>query len=170
MILETTFKNKTYKVDIDTDASVFNVNGNKQSGYSIEPLAEGRYLLRIGYHTYTIDSVTVNGKEVEFTLNGQWFTANVRNEQDLLLDRLGFKTSMSAGENLLKAPMPGKILEILCEEGQQLDEGDALIILEAMKMENELKAPVSGSVVSVKVKEGQTVEKNQLLIEIKTVG
>lgn len=170
MTFETKFNGKKNLVDVDTDSSKFKLNEGEASVYSFESINDGQYLLRIGFRTYTIDSVSVHGNETEFTLNGQWISATVRNEQDLLLDRLGFRTTTSSDENELRAPMPGKILEILCEKGQQLEKGDALIILEAMKMENELKAPISGTVAAVKIKQGQSVEKNQLLIEIKTVG
>ena len=67
--------------------------------------------------------------------------------------------------NHIKAPMPGLVLSILVEEGKEVKKGDALIILEAMKMENILKSPADGIVKKIAVKKGVPVEKNQLLIE-----
>ena len=62
--------------------------------------------------------------------------------------------------------MPGKIIRVMVEVGQQVEEGEPVCVLEAMKMENELYARQSGSVQAVHVKPGDDVEKNQVLVEI----
>ncbi len=64
----------------------------------------------------------------------------------------------------IKAPMPGKILEIRVKEGDSVNEGDVLLILEAMKMENEIMAPVSGVVKGIYVSTGQMVDTDDLLV------
>ena len=66
----------------------------------------------------------------------------------------------------VKSPMPGNILKILVTQGQQVKEGDVLIILEAMKMENEIVATKSGSVAQILVTKGQVVETGSPLIVI----
>jgi biotin carboxyl carrier protein len=74
--------------------------------------------------------------------------------------------SLGAGKaNVLKAPMPGLVVKVEVEIGQEVKKGDGLIIVEAMKMENELKASHKGKVKRIKVEQGQAVEKNQVLIE-----
>ena len=65
--------------------------------------------------------------------------------------------AVAAGE-VVKSPMPGNILKIQVSQGQQVKEGDVLIILEAMKMENEIVAPKAGSVAQIIVTKGQVVE------------
>ena len=65
-----------------------------------------------------------------------------------------------------KAPMPGLILDVQVKEGDEVKEGDYLLVLEAMKMENTLTAPRDGVVKSITVSKGQTVDKNRLLIEM----
>lgn len=130
----------------------------------------GRYLLRMGTRLYKIDNVEYDQFTVRFTLNGQWCSVDVRDEQDLLLDRLGFKTAAEIGEGALNAPMPGKILEILVEEGDEVTMGDPVAVLEAMKMENELKAPVDGVVSTITAAEGDSLEKNALILEIESSG
>ena len=64
------------------------------------------------------------------------------------------------------AIMPGKIIRVMVELGQQVEEGDPVCVLEAMKMENELHARQSGTVRAVHVKPGDDVEKDQVLVEI----
>ena len=66
-------------------------------------------------------------------------------------------SAVAAGE-VVKSPMPGNILKIQVSQGQQVKEGDVLIILEAMKMENEIVAPKTGSVAQIIVTKGQVVE------------
>lgn len=63
----------------------------------------------------------------------------------------------------VKAPMPGAILKVNASQGQKVNEGDVLFILEAMKMENEIVAPVSGTVSQVVVTKGQTVDTDAVL-------
>ena len=72
---------------------------------------------------------------------------------------------LAAGE-VIKSPMPGNVLKLLVSQGQQVKEGDVLIILEAMKMENEIVATKSGSVAQILVTKGQVVETGSPLIVI----
>jgi acetyl-CoA carboxylase biotin carboxyl carrier protein len=66
----------------------------------------------------------------------------------------------------VKAPMPGKILEVLVNVGDQVKEDDEVVMLEAMKMENPIYAPVGGTVKEIKVKANDTVETDQLMMVI----
>lgn len=73
----------------------------------------------------------------------------------------------TAGEGTkVNAPMPGSIVEVSAINGQQVKEGDLLLILEAMKMENEITSPVSGTVAEIKVKKGDTVNSGDVLVVI----
>ena len=65
----------------------------------------------------------------------------------------------------VKAPMPGLVVSVIATKGQEVKEGDSLLILEAMKMENVLKSPVDGVIKNIKIEETNTVEKNEILIE-----
>ncbi len=90
----------------------------------------------------------------------------VKSERDVLLDKYGLDSSQNASASNLKSPMPGLVVRIAVKAGEEVSRGDALLVLEAMKMENELKAEASGIVSSVHVSEGDAVTKGQLLIEI----
>jgi len=72
----------------------------------------------------------------------------------------------AAGEGVVSAPMPGKILRVLVREGDQVKVGQGLLVLEAMKMENEIPAPANGVVKRILVKEGDTVDTGQALMEL----
>ena len=71
-----------------------------------------------------------------------------------------------AGEHSIDAPMPGKIVKVVVEEGQSVKAGEVLLVLEAMKMETEIKAPSAGTVSGVLVAPGDAVQGGQALIEL----
>jgi biotin carboxyl carrier protein len=105
-------------------------------------------------------------KLFEIKINGNIYKAEVSDQFDELLRRLGMDKLAVNKVNVIKAPMPGLVLKLMVEIGKEIKEGDAVLILEAMKMENVLKSPGSGKVKSIKVKERDAVEKNQVLIEL----
>lgn len=169
MNLEAEINGQTIPVQLDTDAGTFALPG-WEGKYTWTPLTDGRYLLRIGKRLLAVDGVQANGDTVEFSLNGQFLSAKIQDEQALLLRSLGFKSASASSQGRLQAPMPGKILAVNVKEGDEVGHGQPVIILEAMKMENELKAPVGGRVVKIAAVAGSSVEKNQLLIEIEPLG
>ncbi len=71
-----------------------------------------------------------------------------------------------AGGGLLASPMPGKIVKLLVKVGDQVQEGQTLLVMEAMKMQNELKTNTTGTVATVHVQEGATVETGMPLITV----
>jgi acetyl/propionyl-CoA carboxylase alpha subunit len=104
-------------------------------------------------------------KIIILKINGNKVQLNIKDRFDEVLEKLGISESAASKVNELKAPMPGLILEIKVKEGDIVKAGDALLILEAMKMENILKSPGEATVKSIKIKKGESVEKNQILIQ-----
>ena len=169
MKFETTVGSDTKDLELNNDEGEFTINGETRS-YTFHRQDNGRYLLRSGTKLFKIDNVSYDKHTVHFTIDGKWCKVDVRNEQDLLLDKLGFKTAAEIGEGELNAPMPGKILEMIVKEGDKVTLGDPVAILEAMKMENELKAPIDGVVKTIAVSKNDSVEKNALILEIEASG
>jgi biotin carboxyl carrier protein len=94
-------------------------------------------------------------------------TFNVRTEDAQRQRALGkaSKTSAAAaGPLAVRAPMPGRVVKLLVKPGDQVEPGQGLVIVEAMKMENELKAPQAGTVKELSVAEGQNVESGASLL------
>ncbi len=89
----------------------------------------------------------------------------LKDQFDLLAEKLGLGASAQKKLNQIKAPMPGMVLDVLVKEGQEVSKGQSVLILEAMKMENVIKASDDAVVKTVKVIKGNPVEKNQILIE-----
>ncbi len=96
------------------------------------------------------------------------FDFNVRVEDERLhrLRQIAVHETSSHEKGQIIAPMPGLVVKILVEPGQQIQKGQGIIIVEAMKMENEIRAPISGVVKEVKVQSRQAVEKGEILAVI----
>ena len=98
-------------------------------------------------------------------INGRIIEAQVKDRLDMVMEKMGISETGALKISEVKAPMPGLILDIKVKEGQEVNQGDNLVILEAMKMENIIKSPRKGTIKSIKVKQGASVEKNQVLLE-----
>ncbi|MGB3182309.1 MAG: biotin/lipoyl-containing protein [Cyclobacteriaceae bacterium] len=127
----------------------------------------GNYHVVYGSKSYNAEIVSADWEEKKVILkvNGHKVVADLQDDTDLLLERLGIDMPAANAINDLKAPMPGLIIDILVEPGQEVKKGDPLLILEAMKMENVIKSPGEAVVSAIKVNKGDGVEKNQLLIQ-----
>ena len=79
---------------------------------------------------------------------------------------IGGTGSVLYGRQEIKAQMPGKIVKVLVQPGEIVEEDQGLLVIEAMKMENELRSPIAGEVVQIVVAEGDTVETDALLIVV----
>lgn len=169
MRYEATLDDSLFDIALNLDDSTAEVNDNDLA-FEVVEHGDSQILFRVGTKLHKIRNITVNSGEIECTVDGKWITATLKDEQQLLLERLGFKTAAEKSVGLLQAPMPGKILELLSAEGDEVELGDPVAILEAMKMENELKAPCAGTINSISVKKGASVEKNQILLEIEPRG
>jgi biotin carboxyl carrier protein len=117
------------------------------------------------YNIQIIEKDAVSGK-ITLKINGRKIETQLQNNLHLLLKKMGMNQGKKK-QNEVKAPMPGLVLDILVQENQEVQEGEVLLVLEAMKMENAIKSPMSGTVESISIKKGQTVDKNQLMIKIK---
>ena len=116
------------------------------------------------YHSEIISS-NFNSKSYEVKINNNSYHISILNDLDMLIKDMGFSIRTAKHIDLIKAPMPGLILEINVTKGQTVKENDALLILEAMKMENVLISPREGIIKSIAVKKGDPVDKGALLIE-----
>ncbi len=114
-------------------------------------------------------TVTVNGKEYAVKIDGDKATVNGKTYDVSIAEGMKEVTSASSSNGAgteVKSPLPGAILKVIAREGDMVEEGDVLILMEAMKMETEIKAPCAGKVGSVRVDVGATVTPGQLLVTL----
>jgi biotin carboxyl carrier protein len=115
--------------------------------------------------SYVADVVNANFKTKSFkiVINHSTYDVVLKDRFDELLHKLGMDQMLTNAENDVKAPMPGRIINVEAKTGDTVNQGDKLLILEAMKMENIIKSSRSGIIKSIEVTAGQTVEKNQVM-------
>jgi biotin carboxyl carrier protein len=138
-------------------------------------------------NTYEVDFETVSGQPAyslivngrsheafvqegeddwQVLLRGRLYPVKVEDERERRLRAAAGGGVAETGEYHLKAPMPGLVVTVLVEDGQQIKKGQVLLILESMKMQNELKSPRDGIVSRIKVKAGESVEQKQALLSV----
>jgi len=150
--------NQIYKVTIEQEDNnvVAMINGEE---YPVEytRLDNNLYSIIINDKQFTIGTFK-QGKQV------QVFHAGNLYELEAISDReLSKSGSMGSGLEII-APMPSRVVKLLKSEGDDVAEGDPVVVVEAMKMESELKALQAGKIKSIKISEGDAVEAKTLLV------
>ncbi len=153
-----TFKlgNKTYKVGFEEKEGL--------SLFSIDDEEKEIEFLRIDENTYSIllnnESITVGifreGKKIQVFHEGDLYEIEAVSGRDA-------SQAEGTGSLNITAPMHSRVVKILKKQGDKVEVGDSVVVVEAMKMESELKASASGSIKEIRVKEGDTVEKGSVL-------
>lgn len=153
--------------EIEFSANRVLVNG-QPAELDIAQLIRDRFHILDGGQSYRIEVLKADfaTRQFEVKVNDRIYPLRLEDELDALLDKMGMSGGGAQQMTDVRAPMPGLVLNVFVSEGQAVQKGDNLLVLEAMKMENIIKASGSGTVKAVKVQQKQAVEKNQLLIEM----
>lgn len=145
-------------LEIDVDGKVYKVD--------LMHTGDGTFSILEGGHSYNIELVPEGEakKYTAYTLYDSFQVEVIDAEARYLKNRNA--NGGSSADNNISSPMPGKVVNVLTNEGDEVKEGDTLIIISAMKMESEYKAPKDGIVKKVHVKAEDTIDSNQVLIEL----
>jgi biotin carboxyl carrier protein len=127
--------------------------------FTAQPLDAGRWLIQLGQRQI-VAYIETSGEARYVQVDGERFTLNAVNPQAQRR-----RTGTAAGGDLT-AQMPGQVREVRVSEGDAVQAGDTLVVLEAMKMEIRVSAPADGTVKKLHVKTGDVVERGQRLIEL----
>jgi biotin carboxyl carrier protein len=145
---------------------------------------DGQYRVNLGDEECAVDSSVISDNCLSLLVNGKAFTVyfaeangkkyvSIGGEQ-FCIEETQSEASMASGGDatavdeapVAASPMPGKVVKILVKEGDQVEQGQGLVIVEAMKMENEIKSPVKGKVEKVNFISGDLVDAAQPIIEL----
>ena len=155
-----------YKVSVN---AVFDFEFTEEDISKIDTVSDSKSTHHIlqnnkSFHAEIVQS-DFNTKKYTVKVNNNSYQVNITNELDARIAAMGFSIGSSKQVNAIKAPMPGLLLDIQVEIGQEVKEDDPLLILEAMKMENIILSPRDGIIKSILATMGDAVDKGQLLIE-----
>ncbi len=156
----------TYEIEIFKDGHL-RVNGEERD-VDFHSLGPSVYSIIANHKSHLAIIGEENGPLIEIQLNGKLYAIGVLDERALLMEQRRGRQRPSSGE--ITSPMPGVIAAVPVSLGQNVDEGDTLIVLESMKMQNELKSPLQGKVNAIRCVAGETVDKGALLVIIDQAG
>lgn len=160
---------------------LYKINGAEKT-VQIEPGTNG-YQVRIGEKNYSVDLQNATDNVIAFTVDGLHRRAYIGPSTELDVRQIWSnggqwsiekvdarkrrqRSSVRSESGALTASMPGQVLEVLVAEGDEVNKGDTLVILEAMKMEMRVSATVDGKVETVKCKNGDVVKRGQTLVVV----
>jgi biotin carboxyl carrier protein len=156
------FRRRGAKWEMTLDGRILNVNvsasGDRWS-LLIGPPKGGPY----GTYDVAVDRRS-NGERIVH-VNGVAIPVSIVDPRTRLANRRG-DVPAETGPRSIRSPMPGRIVKVLVKAGDAVEATQALVVVEAMKMENELRAPRAGRVSAVKVVDGMSVEANTVLVTL----
>jgi biotin carboxyl carrier protein len=154
---------------------------DQEHEFEFEDLKANACVVRMGEHSFQLDVRRVGAHSFSVLIGNRVFDFDVTPEgEDLILSsrsgawrvnlvdekRRAARASLGrqlSGRIELKAMMPGRVVSVLVNPGDQIEAEHGVLTVEAMKMENEIRSPKAGKVVEVRVTAGQTVEKGEIL-------
>ncbi len=137
--------------------------------YEVQLKADEKYGTYILWKNrkYPVEIIRSRQNKYEILFNDISYTFTVETPFSLQRMKVLNSTRVKAEKEFVRAPMPGKIIDVLIREGSTVLRGEPLVILEAMKMQNEIQSPVNGTVTKVNTKANTNVMKEDVLVEIK---
>jgi pyruvate carboxylase subunit B len=160
-----TVDGREYEVSVNGDTVTFEGVSHRAA---IEDVGGGPVsLLRIDNEVHELIAVRGESRfEHAISVGGWRFRIEALNERARIIRELSSKAAGAAGPAPVVAPMPGLIVRVNVQPGDQVRAGQGVVIMEAMKMENELRTTAAGTVKGVRVTPGAAVEKGTLLVEL----
>ena len=157
---------KNFKLTVNQKFN-FEISESELQKTDVIQLESSHFHLLKNHKSFNISVIEkdFHSKTYILQINHNKYQVSIADDLDLLIQKMGISKNRSKLINQIKAPMPGLILEINVQVGQEVKENDSLLILEAMKMENNFLSPRNGIIKSIAVEKGLAVEKGQLLIE-----
>ncbi|NIJ53566.1 acetyl-CoA carboxylase biotin carboxyl carrier protein subunit [Dyadobacter arcticus] len=156
----------TRTIDIKQEKNDWFIDDQPFNG-DIARLSDTRFHIIWNNKSYNVEVLEQNiaEKTIHLLINGVHYYTTAKDRLNLLLEGMGLQNNAADKVNNVKAPMPGLIQSVAVAEGDQINKGDKLLVLVAMKMENIIKSSGNGVIKSLKVAPGEIVEKNQVLLE-----
>ena len=156
-----------YKIKVN-EQSDFDFTPEQMNDFDFVKENDGQFHILKNNKAYRAEVVKTDFAKKMFTIkvNDTPYEIKIEDRFDQLVNQLGLSVVNTQKVSDVKAPMPGLVLGVSVDVGQEVQKGDGLLILEAMKMENVIKSIGEGTVKAIHIKQGEAVDKGQLLIEM----
>lgn len=153
-----------YRIEVDESLEV--LFDSREHGLEIYQQDNNEIYFRKAGKNFHAKLVNLNRyeKTMSVLMNGSYYHLDISDSVDLMIEEMGLELDASQNIKEIIAPMPGQVLEVLVKPGQEVEEGDGLLVLVAMKMENLIKSPIGGVISSIGIQAEEIVEKGQVLI------
>jgi biotin carboxyl carrier protein len=157
--------NSKFNYEVESDNGDLTVNGRAIDTDLVRIDNRTFHIIHEG-KSFNAELVSINrdDKTCVVKVGTNIYSMQITDQYDELLHQLGMDNLTANKISEIKAPMPGLVIRILASEGDQVEKGGNLFVLEAMKMENVIKSVSDVKIKSVKVKAGDKVEKNQVVM------
>ncbi|NVO20767.1 MAG: acetyl-CoA carboxylase biotin carboxyl carrier protein subunit [Bacteroidetes bacterium] len=171
MELELTVNNRNAKVrELKRDGNLITIAVDDDI-YEVDlvKVGKGEYSILYKGKSYNIEVIESENPK-EYTVNTFYFTYGIEViDAETRYMRSREDAGGHHGENIIRSPMPGKVVKIPVNVGDVVEKGQTVIIVSAMKMESEFKAGTAGKVIEIPVKEGDTIDGNQVMVVIEAL-
>jgi biotin carboxyl carrier protein len=155
------------RVEVDVDGDLVRIDGETLRARLSETPGTPALQLTVGDAVHRVLARREGERgRYALTVDGRSYRAEALDERTRAIRDLSAATAAAAGPAPLVAPMPGLVVRVQVAEGDAVAAGQALVVMEAMKMENELRATTAGTVRRVAVAPGTAVEKGAVLVEL----
>ena len=166
MELEFNIEEKVHKLQLEFKDGQYRVNlGDKEYVVDSSPISDNCISLLVNGKAFTVYFAEAEGRRY-FSIGGEQFCIQEAKSEGVKAS--GADSAALEESPTVASPMPGKVVKIFVKEGDEVEKGQSLVIVEAMKMENEIKSPVKGKVEKVNFKPGDLVDAAQPIIELES--
>ncbi len=161
-----TIRSRVYVIDVEGGAVT--IDGERMEAHAAAIPGTPLLHLLLGKDSWTVACQQLDGQHWALGAAGERVEIEVQDDRSKQIEELTGRGRKEAAGGVIKAPMPGLVVRVEVSEGQAVEVGDGLVVVEAMKMENELRATQKGVVEQVHVQAGDRVEKGAELVTLKS--
>jgi len=161
-----TIRSRVYVIDVEGGAVT--IDGERMEAHAAAIPGTPLLHLLLGKDSWTVACQPLDGQHWALGAAGERVEIAVQDDRSKHIEELTGRRRKEAAGGVIKAPMPGLVVRVEVSEGQAVEVGDGLVVVEAMKMENELRAAQKGVVEQVHVQAGDRVEKGAELVTLKS--
>ena len=165
MKFNTIIDDQSVEMEFSYSLNLLSIKSNKEMQIDLAQLSVNSYSLILNGKPHYL-TINKQSERYEITVDHYTHLVQVQDEMDILLEKFGMQSNTNSHAEEILAQIPGLVSQLFVKPGDNVDIGQKLLILEAMKMENEIDSPIAGIVNNIHIKSGDKVEKGELIMDI----